>query len=562
MNQSTYRISLDIHSVASQLSFSINRGDNMRRLIITLTENGKTYEITDDCYAIFTTVKPDGTHIANDCTIKDNAIIYDFTEQTTVVAGKLDCSVIIYNSKKEILTSPRFTVIVYETTHQNIDVESASEYTTLVEKISEADAKIEEMDGFIKSVEKDRDNGVYDGSRIYTAYEGYTDLNGVEKILLHKIQNFDENIRVNDYVLYSNGVLYRIIDIPDDISAVVLPCGSFKGEKGEQGQEGESIYSVKDNAVISENPNKDEEYSINTSIVAIWGEDSPVNVGDTVVDGLGNVYIISRVSPAGGMYAKVYWTGSNIKGKDGEGIPDGGTAGQFLKKTESGTAWQDFLPNVTQNANKTIIVDGSIVNGNWTATFAARQGGQQRPICTQYTNHYGAKAEMVATANSAKFKFVSGSTDPQSYMEIFEDKINFSKPITVQGNPVGGSGGGDYYITAQVVNLFEYYAYPTHYIALPTNVSKIVLEKVVYLYTPNNSTPYLDTITFNATLNNYDYVEIPYTNGVVDESFNFLYDETINVSFQYVDGIFSAITSSDIGNRLIKTSYFVFKITP
>ena len=87
--------------------------------------------------------------------------------------------------------------------------------------------------------------------------------------------------------------------------------------------------------------------------------------------------------------------------------------------------------NMSQNDNNTIIVDGSKVNGNYNATFVLQQGGKQRPICTQYTNHTGAKAEMVATNESAKFKFVSGSTDPQSYMEIFEDKINFSKPIYI-----------------------------------------------------------------------------------------------------------------------------------
>ena len=163
MNQSTFRISLDVHSVASQLSFSVNRGDNMRRLIITLTENGKPYEITDDCYAIFTTVKPDGKTIANDCVIKDNTIIYDFTEQTTAVAGKLDCSVVVFNTNNERITSPRFTVIVYETNHQNINLESEDEYTILTSQINASIAKIEEMDDLIETVNNERETGVYDG---------------------------------------------------------------------------------------------------------------------------------------------------------------------------------------------------------------------------------------------------------------------------------------------------------------------------------------------------------------------------------------------------------------
>ena len=522
MNQSIYRISLDIHSVASQLSFGVNRGDNMRRLIITLTENGKTYEITDDCYAIFTTVKTDGNPIANDCTIKDNTIIYDLTEQTTALAGTLDCSVILYNSRGEQLTSPRLTVIVYETTHQNIDVESASEYTTLVEKISEADAKIEEMDGLIESVTEDRDNGVYDGTRFYTASEGYVVSDGVEKILIHKIQNFDENIRVNDYVLYGNGVLYRITDIPDDNAVVVSPRGSFRGEKGEQGQEGESIYSVNDNVVISENPNKDEEYTIDTSIVAIWDEDRPVNIGDAVVDGLGNVYIIDKVAPAG-LQAKVYWTGTNIKGKDGEGIPS----------------------NMSQNDNKTIIVDGSVVNGNWNATFIVRQGGKQRPICTQYTDHTGAKAEMVTTANSAKFKFVNGSTDPQSYMEIFEDRINFSKPITVQGNPVGG-GESNSSSLLYIPSMSSYGSYNLFF-ALPKDFSNVKEIKIKY-------TLQYDNYNYNVITNNADVIIYkeqgfftPTLRGLLSDAYGST--ETYDVSTRWdTEGISANIFTLDFYN--------------
>ena len=109
-------------------------------------------------------------------------------------------------------------------------------------------------------------------------------------------------------------------------------------------------------------------------------------------------------------------------------------------KGDKGDKGDGVPSNMSQNDNNTIIVDGSKVNGNWNATFILQQGGKQRPICTQYTNHTGAKAEIVATANSAKFKFVNGSTDPQSYMEIFADTINFSKPITVDKKPISGGG--------------------------------------------------------------------------------------------------------------------------
>lgn len=251
MNQSIFRISLDIHSVASQLSFSVNRGDNMRSLIITLTENGKMYEITGDCYAIFTTVKPDGNTIANDCVIQDNTIRYDFTEQTTAVAGKLDCSVVVFNTKNERITSPRFTVIVYETTHQNINLTSESEYTILtsqiaesVQCIEEANGKIEEMTALIETVTEERDSGAYKGEQ---------------------------------------------------------------GEQGEQGKRGYSMYSY--SGVISESPSISSGVTYNYTESLVKRPSTNVHEGSQFVDNLGNIYLITSAS-----LQHCKFTGVNISG--------------------------------------------------------------------------------------------------------------------------------------------------------------------------------------------------------------------------------------------------------
>lgn len=237
--------------------------------------------------------------------------------------------------------------------------------------------------------------------------------------------------------------------------------------------------------------------------------------------------------------------GDSIKGEKGDGMPS----------------------NMSQNANKTIVVDGSVVNGNWNATFISQQGGKQRPICTQYTNHTGAKAEMVATSNSAKFKFVNGSTDPQSYVEIFEDKINFSKPITVQGNPVGG--GGEYYICAPLVDGADTYASDSCFILLPpeSSCSKIELVDVVYLQQPRNSSPYSVKIDLNWVL--YDknggptteYGDIPYQQGDLDGSGNF-HDSPVYFYYSSSYGSFGGYASPETdGYQSVRTSCFRFKIT-
>lgn len=216
--------------------------------------------------------------------------------------------------------------------------------------------------------------------------------------------------------------------------------------------------------------------------------------------------------------------------------------------------------NMSQNANKTIIVDGSVVNGNWNATFIVQQGGKERPICTQHTNYTGAKAEMVATANSAKFKFVNGTTDPQSYMEIFKDKINFSKPITVQGNPVGG-GGSNALLYMQSMSSYGNY---NLYFALPKDFSNVKEIKIKY-------TLQYDNYNYNIITNNADVIIYneqgfftPTLSGLFSDSYG--NTETYNVSTSWnIDNISANIFTLDFYNATNysyggNTTYILFEI--
>ena len=142
MNYSVYRISLDIHKTASQLSFSARQGDTNRRLYISLVENGAPYVISQDCYAVFTARKPDGATIFNDCTIQDNTIIYDMTEQTTALVGRCECDVSLYGRNGEMLSSPRFAYTVYPSLGTEEGVISTDEVTALRTLITEANSAI------------------------------------------------------------------------------------------------------------------------------------------------------------------------------------------------------------------------------------------------------------------------------------------------------------------------------------------------------------------------------------------------------------------------------------
>ena len=136
MKDSHYRVSLDIQRTQSQVSLHIKQGDSSRKVFISLCEGGKPYYIEEDCYAVFSAKKPDNTKIENRCIIEDNTIIYDVTEQSTAVIGKLNCEVKLYGKDSKLLLSPSLTIVVEPRAVGDDLIESSSEYSALTELYS------------------------------------------------------------------------------------------------------------------------------------------------------------------------------------------------------------------------------------------------------------------------------------------------------------------------------------------------------------------------------------------------------------------------------------------
>lgn len=138
MNDSIKRISLDIHNAGSGETVNAKRGDTARKIIVSLVDGGLPYIIGEDCDAVFTAKKPDGKVVYNDCTIKDNTIIYKFTEQTVAVEGKVNCEIKLYGADDKLITSPKFTIVVFGTVYNEGDeVESSYEFSALTKLVSD-----------------------------------------------------------------------------------------------------------------------------------------------------------------------------------------------------------------------------------------------------------------------------------------------------------------------------------------------------------------------------------------------------------------------------------------
>lgn len=128
MNKIIYRITLDMFEVTTQTTIKAKKGDTACSIIMTLADKGKIYNITEGCYAVFSAKKPDGNYLFNGetCYIKDNTIVYDFTDQTATCEGPLECEVILYKGENR-LTSPRFILLVDDTVYNGEEIFSSPE---------------------------------------------------------------------------------------------------------------------------------------------------------------------------------------------------------------------------------------------------------------------------------------------------------------------------------------------------------------------------------------------------------------------------------------------------
>ena len=143
MNTSNFRFVLDLHSTQSQISIPVTLGDTARVWYISLADGGLPYIFEDGCIARVEIKRPTGTYIQAPCAIeKYTTVVYDFSqnEDTAVVEGIHDCSVVLVDTEGRVIGAPRFSMIVSERVVRNDDINISDEDRNAIDGMMAAEA--------------------------------------------------------------------------------------------------------------------------------------------------------------------------------------------------------------------------------------------------------------------------------------------------------------------------------------------------------------------------------------------------------------------------------------
>ena len=176
MHYSTYNISLDIHSPASQVSLSVKKGDTLRKICAVFTENGKPYNLSAIASFQFRAKKPadengdraivfDGadriTQNKNAC-ITSNKVWVKLLQEYTGIAGVADCEFTLYDKDNNVVTSPRFTIVIHDTlvADEEIEAVGSNDLTYLATLVSNTQDLIDDVTGKLENGEFVGEQGV------------------------------------------------------------------------------------------------------------------------------------------------------------------------------------------------------------------------------------------------------------------------------------------------------------------------------------------------------------------------------------------------------------------
>lgn len=176
MEKQVYRKSLDLQKSGAQWSIDVKLNDvNSRRIVISLTDGGKAFILGGDMIATIYGKKTDGNVIYKDCSIENGMAIVDVEKQLITAAGTVECELRIYDSNAagaQLLTTPRFSIEVYDVLSDENRITSTSDYSALASETVKSQEATKRANDISEMLETRLANGELKGEKGDTGPQG------------------------------------------------------------------------------------------------------------------------------------------------------------------------------------------------------------------------------------------------------------------------------------------------------------------------------------------------------------------------------------------------------
>lgn len=183
MEKQSYRKSLDLQKNGVQWSVDIKKNDvNSRKIVISLTDGGKTFNLDENMIVTVYAKKPDENIIYSNCSIESGLVIFEPKKQCISAEGTVNCELRIYSensSGSQLLTSPRFNIEVYGVLSNEEYLVSTNEYSALTEATLKAQEATVKANDIADEITQKLENGEFKGEKGEQGPPGERGIQGV-----------------------------------------------------------------------------------------------------------------------------------------------------------------------------------------------------------------------------------------------------------------------------------------------------------------------------------------------------------------------------------------------
>jgi len=159
---STKNITVDLADFGRyQNTVTVMQGDNGTRFArVTVLNDGHPFDLTG-VFPVLRGTKSDGTTVFNECTVVDNKVMVELTQNILTVAGMGRYEIALYSNtptpgsdSNQVISAFPFTIHVVKSSFDAVNMESSNEWTVLEEAMqniplmSELDDYIETVNGY------------------------------------------------------------------------------------------------------------------------------------------------------------------------------------------------------------------------------------------------------------------------------------------------------------------------------------------------------------------------------------------------------------------------------